>query len=144
MEWVESEALRTHMECVAACMDSYCTGDAQERDAWIVAGLLHRAAQSTPSARAVAARGRAMAKHANGRAADALADYLEAARLHSEEGDELAVGRVHRSLVDVYQMSGDVDQAMRSAEAAREIFERLRAPRLLAQLETLRAIGYAE
>jgi predicted hydrolase (HD superfamily) len=41
MEWVESEALRTHMECVAACMDSYCTGDAQERDAWIVAGLLH-------------------------------------------------------------------------------------------------------
>jgi len=41
MEWVESEALRTHMECVAACMDSYCTGDAQGRDAWIVAGLLH-------------------------------------------------------------------------------------------------------
>ena len=41
MKWVESEALRTHMECVAACMDSYCTGDAQERDAWIVAGLLH-------------------------------------------------------------------------------------------------------
>ena len=41
MEWVESESLRTHMECVAACMDSYCTGDAQERDAWIVAGLLH-------------------------------------------------------------------------------------------------------
>jgi predicted hydrolase (HD superfamily) len=41
MEWVESEALRTHMECVAACMDSYCSGDAQGRDAWIVAGLLH-------------------------------------------------------------------------------------------------------
>ena len=41
MEWVESEALRTHMECVAACMDSYCTGDAQERDTWTVAGLLH-------------------------------------------------------------------------------------------------------
>jgi predicted hydrolase (HD superfamily) len=41
MEWVESEALRTHMECVAACMHSYCTGDAQERDTWTVAGLLH-------------------------------------------------------------------------------------------------------
>ena len=41
MEWVEKEALRTHMECVAACMVSYCTGDAQERDSWIVAGLLH-------------------------------------------------------------------------------------------------------
>ena len=41
MEWVESEALRTHMECVAACMDSYCTGGAQERDTWTVAGLLH-------------------------------------------------------------------------------------------------------
>jgi len=40
MEWVESEALRTHMECVAACMDSYCTGG-KDRDAWIVAGLLH-------------------------------------------------------------------------------------------------------
>ena len=41
MEWVESESLRTHMDCVAACMDSYCTGDAQERDTWTVAGLLH-------------------------------------------------------------------------------------------------------
>jgi predicted hydrolase (HD superfamily) len=41
MEWVESEALRTHMECVAACMYSYCTGDAQECDTWTVAGLLH-------------------------------------------------------------------------------------------------------
>jgi len=41
MEWVESESLRTHMECVAACMDLYCTGDDEERDRWIVAGLLH-------------------------------------------------------------------------------------------------------
>jgi predicted hydrolase (HD superfamily) len=41
MEWVESKALRTHMECVAACMNSYCSGDSQERDTWIVAGLLH-------------------------------------------------------------------------------------------------------
>ena len=41
MEWVESETLRTHMECVAACMNSYCTGDAEERDRSIVTGLLH-------------------------------------------------------------------------------------------------------
>ena len=41
MEWVESEALRTHMECVAACMGSYCTGDAEEHDCWVVTGLLH-------------------------------------------------------------------------------------------------------
>jgi len=40
-EWVESTALRTHMECVAACMASYCRGDGAERDRWIVTGLLH-------------------------------------------------------------------------------------------------------
>ena len=41
MEWVESEALRTHMECVAACMSSYCTGNDEERNRWIVTGVLH-------------------------------------------------------------------------------------------------------
>ena len=41
MEWVESAALRTHMECVAACMASYCSGDGAERDRWIITGLLH-------------------------------------------------------------------------------------------------------
>ena len=41
MEWVESESLRTHMECVSACMNSYCTGDDEERNRWIVTGLLH-------------------------------------------------------------------------------------------------------
>ena len=40
-EWVKSAALRTHMECVAACMASYCSGDDAERDRWIVTGLLH-------------------------------------------------------------------------------------------------------
>ena len=40
-EWVRSEALRTHMECVAACMSSYCKGSETEKDQWIVAGLLH-------------------------------------------------------------------------------------------------------
>ena len=40
-EWVGSAALRTHMECVAACMASYCGGDDTERDRWIVTGLLH-------------------------------------------------------------------------------------------------------
>jgi predicted hydrolase (HD superfamily) len=41
MEWVESDALRTHMECVAACMESYCSGDEEDRSRWIVTGLLH-------------------------------------------------------------------------------------------------------
>lgn len=43
-EWTTSEALRVHMECVAACMavqaDQHgMTGS--ERDKWFVAGLLH-------------------------------------------------------------------------------------------------------
>jgi predicted hydrolase (HD superfamily) len=41
MEWVESASLRTHMECVAACMASYCSGDDAERNRWIITGLLH-------------------------------------------------------------------------------------------------------
>jgi predicted hydrolase (HD superfamily) len=44
-EWTESEALRVHMECVAACMGAYAEkhapGNEPERDRWIVAGLLH-------------------------------------------------------------------------------------------------------
>ena len=40
-EWVKSEALRTHMECVAACMHSYCKGNESEKEQWAVAGLLH-------------------------------------------------------------------------------------------------------
>ncbi|MAI66283.1 MAG: HAD family hydrolase [Phycisphaerae bacterium] len=41
MEWVASPSLRTHMECVAACMDAYCAGDTNVHDDWVVAGLLH-------------------------------------------------------------------------------------------------------
>lgn len=41
-EWTESDALRTHMECVAACMADYAEKyEAEEKDRWIVAGLLH-------------------------------------------------------------------------------------------------------
>ncbi len=44
-EWTESEALRIHMESVAACMaayaEKYVPSDALERDRWIVTGLLH-------------------------------------------------------------------------------------------------------
>ncbi|HEB60625.1 MAG TPA: HDIG domain-containing protein [Phycisphaeraceae bacterium] len=41
-EWTESEALRIHMESVAACMGAYADKLApDERDRWIVAGLLH-------------------------------------------------------------------------------------------------------
>lgn len=41
-EWVASDALRQHMECVAACMGDYCGDyDPEQRQRWIVAGLLH-------------------------------------------------------------------------------------------------------
>ena len=40
-EWVQSPALRIHMECVAACMGKYCSGDEAEQDRWITVGLLH-------------------------------------------------------------------------------------------------------
>lgn len=41
-EWVESASLRTHMECVAACMSWYAARVQPDRqDDWVVAGLLH-------------------------------------------------------------------------------------------------------
>jgi len=41
-EWVSSESLRTHMECVAACCGSYAEEMApDERERWVVTGLLH-------------------------------------------------------------------------------------------------------
>lgn len=41
-DWTASEALRTHMECVAACMEAYARETApDEVERWRVAGLLH-------------------------------------------------------------------------------------------------------
>jgi putative nucleotidyltransferase with HDIG domain len=41
-EWTLSDALRVHMECVAACMAAYADRlEPQQRDRWIVCGLLH-------------------------------------------------------------------------------------------------------
>lgn len=41
-EWTSSEALRVHMECVAACMGAYAAvHEPDQKDRWIVAGLLH-------------------------------------------------------------------------------------------------------
>jgi putative nucleotidyltransferase with HDIG domain len=41
-EWTASPALRVHMECVAACMAAYADRlEPDQRDRWIVAGLLH-------------------------------------------------------------------------------------------------------
>ena len=44
-EWTESEALRVHMECVAACTGAYASqyhpGDNDQRERWVVTGLLH-------------------------------------------------------------------------------------------------------
>lgn len=41
-QWTPSEALRVHMECVAACMGAYAGRlEPEQLDRWIVAGLLH-------------------------------------------------------------------------------------------------------
>ena len=41
-EWVTSEALRSHMEAVAACVGAYARSLAPEQeDRWFVCGLLH-------------------------------------------------------------------------------------------------------
>ncbi len=41
-EWTHSEALRNHMESVAACMGAYAAKyESDQRDRWIIAGLLH-------------------------------------------------------------------------------------------------------
>jgi putative nucleotidyltransferase with HDIG domain len=41
-DWTASPSLRTHMECVAACMRAYArTLDPANEDRWVVAGLLH-------------------------------------------------------------------------------------------------------
>jgi len=40
--WTESAALRTHMECVAACMGAYAMRlQPEECERWVVCGLLH-------------------------------------------------------------------------------------------------------
>ncbi len=41
-EWVANPALRTHMECVAACMGAYAARvDPVNRERWMLAGLMH-------------------------------------------------------------------------------------------------------
>ncbi len=41
-EWTAGEALRIHMESVAACMAAYADKlDPDQKDRWVVAGLLH-------------------------------------------------------------------------------------------------------
>src|SRR5215212_1007742 len=41
-EWTQSPALRVHMEAVAACMGAYADKlEPDQRERWIVAGLLH-------------------------------------------------------------------------------------------------------
>ena len=41
-EWTASDTLRTHMECVAACLAAYANKyESDQRDRWIIAGLLH-------------------------------------------------------------------------------------------------------
>lgn len=96
---------------------------------------LLRAARDVPERAALAARGRAMALHANGRSAEALEPYLRALDLHEAAGERVDAARVRRSLVDVHQMAGDAPAALREAERARSELRELGETRLLAQLE---------
>ena len=88
-----------------------------------------------PHLAVLAERGRAAALHILGRTADALPHYECAVRLHREAGQALEEGKVHRSLVDVYQMLGRTEAALESADRARAIFAAAGDERLLAQLE---------
>ena len=99
------------------------------------AELLVRASESVPERRALALRGRAAAAHINGRGEEALQDYVAAAALHEEAGEDVEAARVRRSLVDVHQMAGRSAEALACARAARAVFERAGEERLLAQLE---------
>ena len=41
-EWTSSDALRIHMEAVAACMGAYADRlEPEQKDRWIIAGILH-------------------------------------------------------------------------------------------------------
>jgi CHAT domain-containing protein/tetratricopeptide (TPR) repeat protein len=100
-----------------------------------VARALERAAANLPHLHVIALRGRATAYHANGRAAEALAAYRDAAELYARAGERLEEARVLRSMVDVHQMSGDADAALTCAERARPVFAELGEERLLAQLD---------
>lgn len=41
-QWTQNPALRTHMECVAACMGAYAERlEPDEKSRWIICGLLH-------------------------------------------------------------------------------------------------------
>lgn len=41
-QWTQSPSLRTHMECVAACMGAYARIlDPEQEARWVIAGLLH-------------------------------------------------------------------------------------------------------
>ncbi len=100
------------------------------------AEILERAAGKDPALRAIVFRGTATAHHSNGNTQRALDAYSSALSVYEERGEDLEIARVLRSLVDVCQMAGRVEDSLRHAERARSILERLGEERLLAQLET--------
>jgi tetratricopeptide (TPR) repeat protein len=76
---------------------------------------------------------RALARvtHMSGAHAPALAAYLEARRLASEQ--PLVRARIDRALVDVYMYLGKFEQSRKSAQSAARVFTRLKADSDLAQ-----------
>lgn len=99
-----------------------------------VGEALVRAAQGLPELLPLALRGRAAAAHFNGDEERARADFERAVELYEESGREVDAAATRRSLVDVYQMSGDSAAALACAERARLVLEANGQTRLLAQL----------
>ena len=99
-----------------------------------LADVLFRAAELTPTRRAVGHRGRAVARHVNERSDEALADYEAALALYAAAGAELEVARLERALGDLHNQAGRPEESLACAERARVVFERLGETRQLAQL----------
>ncbi len=104
-------------------------------EALAIAAVLYRAGELTPSRRALALRGRAVARHVNDLTDEALGDYTAAIELYDAAGEEVEAGKLRRALIDLHHLAGRTREAMECADAAREVFERHGEERQLAQLE---------
>lgn len=100
-----------------------------------LAEALVRASERTPQLRALAVRGRAVAAHFNGDHESALADFVEAARLHAEGGERLEAAIAQRSLIEVCHQLGNSEAAFEWADRSRAILVELGAEERLAELE---------
>lgn len=80
-------------------------------------------------------RARGVALHYNGKSAEAALHFERALAWHERRDESVEVGKVLRSLVDVYQMNGEREKAVDAGQRARVIFRMGGETQLLAQLE---------